>query len=507
MSGYPRWVRVAILAPLLVGCVPTDDVRARYNLERLLWRAQFYQRRINISFMQASRTDTRLAIAAYRRVIAIDPLASPGASSWRAPVVDDIRSIRLSSRVALANLYFLSEEYVNAGSVYRETVDTGMLPLRNTLEARLGAARALYMAGENSASLDECAAMFREIVESPDFWAGKVELDDVFLNIPAMVVRMYKQGGATDVYEEHARLAVAFYDRVIATWPGTPRARQARLGRVQIRMVREEWDAAAGELATIVSEPGETSEQPGLQLLLGEIHAFARKDPAAATPVLAAVVDRYPGTDAGFAARYDLIELQLERGDEAGAMQAFHDLEESPGVPEVVASRAMLMRARVLERKGNWDEALALLRRTQQLYPFAPASIEAPMIVVRHYVDQGETSLAERSLERAREYYLSLIDRQSRFRGDRLAVQGALAESYVMSGRAGDVAQILAAAAPEWDADASAAGMLKAAELYATLMNDRPRAVETLKKCIERFPETRYSRIAQRRLDELEGTP
>jgi hypothetical protein len=129
------------------------------------------------------------------------------------------------------------------------------------------------------------------------------------------------------------------------------------------------------------------------------------------------------------------------------------------------------------------------------------------MIIVRHYLDMGDTSLAERSLERAREYYLSLIDQRSRFAGDRLTVQGALAASYVMSGKAGDVAQILAAAAPEWDDDATAAGMLKAGELYATELNDRPKAVALLKKCIERFPETRYARVAQRRLDELEGRP
>ncbi len=507
MTRYPRWLWVAALWPLVVSCAPTDDVRARYDLERRLWRAQFFQRRINLSFMQASQNDTRLAIDAYQRVVADDPLADPGADSWRAPVVDDIRHILLSSRIALANLYFLSERYVDAGSMYRETVERGSIPLRSALEARLGAARSMYMAGESSAALDQCARMFSAIVESPDFWSGRVELDDVFLNIPIVLVRMYQENGDHERYDESSRLAAGFYDRVVATWPGSPRADQARLGRIQLHMVRGEWDDAARELAGAIATPGLAADAAGLELLLGEIHAFARKDAAAAEPVLAGVVQKYPDTDAAFAARYDLIELQLEGGDEAGALQAFRALEDAPGAPEAVVSRAMLTRAQVLERQGSWDESLSLLRRTQQIYPYSAAAIETPMVIVRHYVDRGETELAERALERAREYYLSLIDRRSQFAGDRLTVQGALAASYVMSGRAGDVAEILASATPEWDDDATAAGMVKAGELYLTELNDRPKAVAMLKKCIERFPETRYARVAQRRLDEMEGRP
>jgi len=504
---YSRWLWAAALWPLVVSCTPTDDVRARYDLERLLWRAQFFQRRINLSFMQTSRNDTRLAIEAYQRVVADDPLADPGAESWSAPVVDDIRNIMLSSRIALANLYFLSERYVDAGTMYRETVDRGSIPLRNALEARLGAARSMYMAGESNEALDQCARLFSAIVENPDFWAGRVELDDVFLNIPIVLVKMYQENGDRERFDESARLAAGFYDRVVTTWPDSPKAAQARLGRIQLHMVRGEWDDAARGLATVISTPGQGADAAGLELLLGEIHAFARHDTAAAEPLLSGVVQKYPDTDAAFAARYDLIELQLERGDEAGALQAFRALEDAPGAPEAVVSRAMLTRARIFERQGSWDEALSLLRRTQQTYPYSAGAIETPMIVVRHYLDRGESDLAERSLERAREYYLSLIDQRSHFTGDRLTVQGALAASYVMSGRAGDVAQILASAAPEWDDDATAAGMLKAGELYATELNDRPQAIAMLKKCIERFPETRYARVAQCRLDEMEGRP
>jgi lipopolysaccharide biosynthesis regulator YciM len=141
----------------------------------------------------------------------------------------------------------------------------------------------------------------------------------------------------------------------------------------------------------------------------------------------------------------------------------------------------------------------------QQLYPYAPPSIEAPLVITRHYVSTGEQALAERTLEHARDYYLSLIDRNSPYTGDRLGVQDALAASYATAGRAADGAALLGSAPSAWDDVSTAAGLLRSAEVYATDLGDSAAAREMLKKCVERFPETRYSRVAQKRLDEMEG--
>jgi tetratricopeptide (TPR) repeat protein len=185
-------------------------------------------------------------------------------------------------------------------------------------------------------------------------------------------------------------------------------------------------------------------------------------------------------------------------------MAALRALEQDEAAPGDVAARAMFARATILERRGAWDESLQLLRRMQQLYPHAPASIEAPILVTRHYVATGELALAERTLERAREYYLSLIDRNSPYPGDRLGVQDALAASYASAGRAAEGAALLGSGPSSWDDASTAGGLLKSADVYATVLGDSARASEMLKKCIERFPETRYSRLAARRLVEIE---
>jgi tetratricopeptide (TPR) repeat protein len=498
----------AVLLLAATGCLPHDDIRARYQLERMLWHAQFFERRVNISFHHASKGDMTRAVQAFQAVIAADPLSSAEARGWDPAVASDIRRLQMSARIALAHLYFLSERYADAATIYEETLQLGSMSLRDVVDARLGVARSLYMSGESSAVTEHCAQLFSEVVENPEFWAGGFEVDDVMLNIPVVLVRLYQQNGEAEAYERYSALAVDFYARVSGTWPGKRVDGQARLARVQLHMVREEWAEAAAAIEGIVADSTlAAGTGAGLELILGEIRAFPLADPVGAEPILKRLVERYPGTDAAYAARYDLAAIRLAQGDHDAATAGFRELERERGVPDAVASRAMFARAQLLESQGLWDDASALLHRLEQLYPDTAPAIQAPMVTVRHYLDSGEGALAERALEHAREYYVSLLDRRSRFNGDRLLVQGALAESYVMTGRAGEVAEVLASGEGAWDDRSAAVGMLRAAELYRVEMEDSTRAAEILKKVIERFPETRYARVAQHRLDEIGDSP
>jgi len=318
-----------------------------------------------------------------------------------------------------------------------------------------------------------------------------------------VLARLYRETGNQETYTEYRTLADDFYRRVGSKWPGTPLAWQAALGDVQLRLVDEDWRGAADRVEALLHQPGAQSDIDGLRLLLGEIYAFALEDPVRARAIFDEVEQRAANSPLAYAARYDRAALQLEQGDEAGGMTALRALEQEEAVPGDVAARAMFARATVLERQGSWDEALQLLRRMQQIYPNAPPSIEAPILITRHYVATGEHALAERTLERAREYYLSLIDRNSAYTGDRVRVQDALVASYASAGRAADGAALLGSGSAAWDDASTAAGMLKSADVYANALGDSAHAREMLQKCIERFPETRYSKLAQRRLDEL----
>ena len=241
-----------LILPLLAGCASHEDVRARYHLERMLWHAQFYQRRVNIAFVSGSTRDMQQAIEAYRRVVAADPFAGEAHADWDPAVAADIRGLMVSSRVALANLYFATERYADAGTLYAQTLQLGSLNFKDVLDVRMGAARVSYMEGDSRNVIDQCARIFREVESSPEFWQGKGNIDDVFLNIPVALVRLHHDDGDVAAADSASTAAMSFYRRVSATWPGTRTDWQARMAITQVHMIREEWEAALADLEMIL---------------------------------------------------------------------------------------------------------------------------------------------------------------------------------------------------------------------------------------------------------------
>jgi tetratricopeptide (TPR) repeat protein len=267
-------------------------------------------------------------------------------------------------------------------------------------------------------------------------------------------------------------------------------------------MIREDWPAAVAAIDRVTADPSR-EDRPGLLLLRAEILAFQMGRTSEGRRIFddVAAGDSY----AAPAARLDVAILQLQSGDKDEGMALLRALETDRATPADIASRAMLVRARQFENDDTWDEALPILRRILRLYPFTSAAIEAPLVATRHYIEAGDREMARRSLERAREYYLSLMDRSSKFGGDRFAVADMLVENYLVAGEAQEAAELLQTSSSRWDDASTAGGMYRSALIYSDVLDDPVSARHILEKCIELFPDTRYAKIAQRQLRALEA--
>jgi tetratricopeptide (TPR) repeat protein len=497
-----------LLAGLLLatsGCRTREDVNARYALERLSWRAQVQERKINIAFIKASQRDLALAIERLNEVVAYDPLSRYDTSDWDPSVVRDIRRIRLVSRVALANLYFLSEQYREAEDFYSQMIGDAVLDFQKEMDVRLNLVRTVYLRGESDLLEEQCAAIFEEIKNSEDFWSGKYQLKDVYLGIPLVLSRMYAEREDSDKHREFSREAEQFYTRVARTWPGELVAAKAIYSRVMIRLQHERWEDALSDIETLMGDDVFESRWGELLLLKGEILAYAMDRVGEGRAVFTQLLEERPRTPAAFAAQYNLASITLDSGGERDGLEMLRELEAGKEVPAEIAARAMLARARYLERKARWDEALPLFRRLTKLYPSTESAVEAPLAVTRHYLATGEKTLARRNLERATEYYASLLERQSKYRGNRMLVSDFLIENYLAAGQAKEIAELLERKSGDWDESSWAGAILKSAVIYSAVLDDKENAERVLEKSIELFPETRYAKIAQQQLDSLQS--
>ena len=502
----PRGGRVAVVMAALVlavtGCRSNEEVHARYTLERLSWKAQVQQRKINIAFIKASQRDLALAIQLLSDVVAYDPLSQYDTSGWNSRVVDDIRRIRLASRIALANLYFLSEQYGEAEDFFARLVNDAGLDFQKELEVRLDLVRTVYLTGETELLEEQCTAIFRELEESRDFWAGKFPLQDVFLGIPLVLTRLYAEREQWEEYREFSRTAEQFYTRVAQTWPDDVIAAKAVYSRVMIKLQQERWNDAISDIDDLLRNKTFADQTGQLLLLKGEILAYALEDIPAGQEVFENLSTQLAGTPAAYAAKFNLASLELRRGNEAG-LDGLRELEGGDSVPAEIAAKAMMTRALFLEKAGRWDEALPLLRRLMRLFPHTEQAVEAPLAITRHYLRSGEVRLAKRNLERATDYYASLLERQSKYQGDRLLVEDFLIENYLVLNEGREIAQLLEQKSHKWDEISSAGAFLKSAVIYSAVLGDDENAVRVLRKSIELFPETRYAKIAQQQLEQI----
>ncbi len=493
-----------LICLFLAACSTHEEVGERYRLEKLLWKAQLHEREINIAFLQASQRGLILATEAFTQVLADDPLTNPRAAGWDGDVVRDIERIQIVSKIALANLYFLGEQYYDAGEYYNRTLRRPDLGFGNKLDIRLNLARTMYLAGETDSLRSHCAVLFEQINNSELFWSGGIRLKEVFLQVPVFLVRFFNDSGDEKRTRELGELAEQFYQRIAYTWPDSSVAADARAAQIKLYLVLEDWRDAIKTIDELIAQTQVGGQHDNLLLLKGEILAYGLDDVRGGKVIFGDIIRRYPGVSSAHMATYNLAVIGLKEGRFAEAEKILNDLETDARQDTEITARAMLTLALHLEQTRRWDEALPLIRRVIQLYPHTDAAIEAPLIVTAHYVAEDDEALATRSLQRATEFYLSLISRQSSYSGNRLFLEDVLIRNFLMMGRAEEVASLLEEKAIEWDEASTAAALLKAADIYVEIIDNREGAIRTLKKCIELFPETRYAKLAQARLDILE---
>jgi tetratricopeptide (TPR) repeat protein len=499
----PLWAILVVTVLFGTGCQSRDDIAARYTLERKLWRAQMQERKINIAFLRASQQGLYQATLAFEDLLSYDPLAAAAVADWDPDVVKDIRRIQISSKIALANLYFLSEQYHSAGEYYKRTLDDPAVAFSTRLDMRLNLARSLFMSGETDSLRTHCADLFAAVIASDEFWDGDIALKDIFMQVPIFLVRFYHESGDADRARRFGDLAEEFFERILSTWPGSPIAARASSARINLYLATEQWSRAIGEIERVTSREQSYEDRETMILLKGEILAFALDRMSEGRRVFEGVIRDHPGTMVADVAHYDLAVLELRGTDSTVGERMLKELESRETADPEIVAKAMLTRAQHLEATERWDQALPILRRILQLYPYTSPAVEAPLLATQHYVSHDQPDLAERSLARATEFYLSLISRRSNYSGNRLLIEDFLIENYLIAGRADEVATLLTEESEGWDDASTAGGLFRAAVIYTQILDDPERAARTLEKCIELFPETRYAKIAREQLEVL----
>lgn len=499
-----RTILSLLLLFLIASCGSREEIVARYDLEKLVWHARLIEQRASIDQLRGSERDLDRVIAAYKRVIEDDPLSKPHAGSWEPAVTKDIRRILLGSRITLARLTFLGERYLQPGIYFEDPFADPALQIAGAAGRRQRIARSLY--GIDGAALPEmeCETYFRQIVGSDEFWTTPLAIGDTFLDIPVFLARAYKANGDTHSFDDVAELAETFYARVIRVWPDSMIAEKARLHHIRLLTVREEWRDAARQIDEMLAHSYGRGIASRLLFMKARIVDAGMEQPGAATRIYTTLVNDYPGSPESRMGGVCLAMIRARSGDTEIARTMLRTIEKDDAASDAQKGLAMLARAIQLRNEGSWNESLVILRRLQNLYPYTPAALEAPILITAHFMESGDSVLAIRSLERSNEYYLPLLRRGNALFNQGYVPEDYLIENYLVAGRVREVVQLLLEESRRWGWSGNAAALLKSAHLCANAAGDEERAQEILKKSLALFSQTRYATVAGNSLAALE---
>jgi len=461
---------------LVAGCGSNKGIASRYSLEKQVFDAGCLERLAYSTYPVDSYPDWERAVRAYQDVLEHDTLRVKGNTD----VAGDVDRLLVEANVGLLRLYALDFR-LHASVTYLpidQRIDT--LVARTWCEEAPYAAR-LYEALGDRTSLQRCFDLLEKINARPALWVDPSLMRDSLLVIPRQLTApMCDTTGAAG----RLRLAEEFYSRIVETWPDSAAASAARRQRVTVRCRAGRYQAALEDLSALLEH--RRDDEAELLLERAEILAFHLGRTEEGRHALEEVASRFPNRHSGWAARLD---LSLLSGD---ADRDLRELQVEPGVPDDVASRAMFARATLLEQHGERDQAFLLLWQLCGLYPDTHAALRAPLRIIRHYADLGETDRSTRAFERACAFYADLLAGGSYALKPRYLPLDCLIEACSTFGKPQRAVSLVDEHSDRWGGDFAVVAGLKTALLCLEILDSPEKADENLKKSLARFPRSRY---------------
>ncbi len=476
-------------------------IDARYALEKKVWEIRMIEQRIWQNPLSVEFGDLDAAIEAYENILATTSLESPQARAWNQGIRNDIGRLRLSCTSSLARLCLIRLQE-NAGVTYfRSGLRRNDLLFRERRDLGVSLALSMYARIAKDPFEDRCAALIEDLAGDQLLWRGGVEIGDTLLSIPVYLVRVEVENSGAGRPLDRVEPAEKFIGLVVETWPDSLAGLKARLARADLYAILGRYEEALSDIDGVLLRSNLEANRNETLLFRAEVLGHGLNRFAEAESLLTVIRDAGPSTPISRAAALDLAALRIKAGHVEEGTRALLELELAGDTPAETKAAAMLLRAICLLDQGDWPESLHVLWRICRLLPFTRASMVAPLIILRRELATEGTQRALEVQGKVAEFYLSAIERGSTSWRYRHLVQDCLIESYLIVNDPRGAAAVLEDRAPKWNDDAGSVGLFKSALIYLQLLGDRENGVRMLKKSLDAFPQSRYSKIVRGHLE------
>jgi len=497
MNGSRMTALLLALAAALVaaGC-SGERSDPRYDAEKALFTARKQAGELVFPTLSSEFLDR--AIESYRAVIR-DYAGEAGR-------IEGMNLIVVSAAMELAELEFRAERFADA----REDFLAAYRMASGIPAAR---ANALWSAGYLSHQIgDEAAAREHYTRFTGEFLTEERAMETARLNrryllTPVRIAEIELRAGDEDAAARWLGEGERLYRQILAETPADSAAvagglaREMRYNLVTVYLLGRRWDEARTAVRRMRDHLRDETDIPGLLMIEARIELDGFGDTARALEILRSIARDHAQSREAPTALLTIGNTLFAEQKYRLAADVYEELIDRHAkhpYPELVEATWQL--GRLEEAQGDWLDASLRFSSVSTDFPTTIQGMEAPLHVARHYRDEGETEASRAAFERAEAHYKRLASERYN-EMIRIYAEEYLVRTLAEQGRWEEAASRLLELPGRYPGYQRFSGnFLMAASIYENELGDEGRAVETLRLCVLRYPDTDLAVEAERQI-------
>lgn len=394
----------------LASCAVDRDAGRLYQAEREFYRADWTYKNLSIRPQDVSDEDWAALADSYEKI-------GRQYGTWKrgeaaGPSREQMRVLAARGLFAAAQLRGGIRDSLKVDAIYRKMADDfGDIP---AVAAEVALARANI--AEAKGDFPEAIELYRNVVDLVEPDPAQPGVQSAVLGLPLHIARLRAIAGedrslADQAYDE----AKTYYERISNSVPGSLGQLDASAYLAELAAERGDFGQGVRILEALETQLRGMKDPPrepaNVILARSELLVGAAAPPERIRGALETILHDYPKSAVAPQALIALagVANQQDRPEEALAYLDRVGLEYKEN--EEMASQALLLRARLLESRNRWPEALETFRSLTSQHALSDAALAVPLAIAEHYHRAGDEGDTRKALEDAESHFRDFLTR------------------------------------------------------------------------------------------------
>ncbi len=403
-----RKLLFGILFLLASSCSSDRHVGERYRAERDLWQADWEYRNLSIRPQDVGEEQWNALAARYE---AIAQKYAGDAAADQSAVREETRTIAARALFTAARVHGTLRDSIRVEQIFEEMA--GDYADLSSVAAEVAMARGRI--AESKGKLGQAADFYQSIIERIDPDPAGAGVAGAVMDLPLRIARLRSQGGSPDAAATHYQAARSYYKRLVGEHAGDLVQIDAQAHLAEVAADLGDWLEAVQALRGLETQLLEMDEAPRdpceVRLAISGIQARTGADRESARMTLTSLLEDYPDCKLVPQALLALAGNADQRDQVDEALGYLDRITDEHKESTEIASRALLVRGALLERRERWAEALEAFRTIPVEYPISEAALLAPLEIAKHYNRVSDEEATADALSQAARSYRDFIGR------------------------------------------------------------------------------------------------